>query len=739
VPSYEYLQSSFAGGEMDPRLRGRVESDLYKKAAGLLANWQPTLAGSILLRRGTQRRCGLSGLDLVRNIQYRSSLGPDAMLVLGDRVVSAYYESGQKAASGEILFGSVEHIVNGSFAKASFGWTAVGAAKAVQGAGQMGEWVVGSTYVPGGDTQWWSDFTSGAWQQNFVVTAGPCTFRFRISSIDGIGAIVAKVGTRLGGGEILTTIVTGVTSYNYLVQVPAGTVYVEFSAARSRMDGVHGGTPNAVTDVSFVGAGGTQASATTPWTLDMLADVQYVTESSGSGDRMFFFHPSAPPQALVHAADGSWTFGAAQFVGAPAEWAGTNWPACGDIYQGRLVVGATPGRKNGLWASRAGDLLDFRGYTATDGTPAATSDNGATITDECAITAPVATKGAIGWIRGQRELLLGCDDGEVSVTAVGGILSPKDFQTRQESAFGAAALQPLVAGSQVLFVSRDRRKVRAMRFVRDTGGMESPDVSFPGAHLLAPGVLEIHWAREPIGTIVCLLADGTLACYSYEPTQEIDAPWRIEVDGIIRSLAVANGEKGATLWLSIQRDGALSLETLPLYDESDADYLDAHVTGPIADHANPAASGLDHLVGRTARVVIDGSVEADMVVPAGGQLALPRDGAVYTVGLAYPRARAQTLPPEGGNPAGTAQRAQRRFVRLMLRLNDSALPLVNGQRAPERTPSTPMDTAEPRVTGDVVMDVDANWEDQGVLTLDQDLPLRTEILALFGKLALGEL
>ena len=71
-------------------------------------------------------------------------------------------------------------------------------------------------------------------------------------------------------------------------------------------------------------------------------------------------------------------------------------------------------------------------------------------------------------------------------------------------------------------------------------------------------------------------------------------------------------------------------------------------------------------------------------------------------------------------------------------LNDSALPLVDGKRVPDRTPATPQDEAEPRRTGAFAAAGALGWESEGVITIEQDLPVRTEVLALFGVAAVHE-
>jgi hypothetical protein len=108
----------------------------------------------------------------------------------------------------------------------------------------------------------------------------------------------------------------------------------------------------------------------------------------------------------------------------------------------------------------------------------------------------------------------------------------------------------------------------------------------------------------------------------------------------------------------------------------------------------------------------------------------------FTVGLPY-SARLVQLPLEGGLQTGSSQSAKRRRTKVRLRLNDSALPLVNGKRAAERTPADPMNTGTDLITGDVDFNV-LGWDDDGAVTIEQDLPFRTEVVAIFGNAQANE-
>lgn len=94
------------------------------------------------------------------------------------------------------------------------------------------------------------------------------------------------------------------------------------------------------------------------------------------------------------------------------------------------------------------------------------------------------------------------------------------------------------------------------------------------------------------------------------------------------------------------------------------------------------------------------------------------------------------LPVEGVSNRGTSQVSKRRWNKVFLRLNNSSIPLVNGEPPKDRTPSTPMGTGEPIVTRDV--EYTELGSDQGELSVAQDIPMIAEVLAIFGKVSSTE-
>ena len=100
-----------------------------------------------------------------------------------------------------------------------------------------------------------------------------------------------------------------------------------------------------------------------------------------------------------------------------------------------------------------------------------------------------------------------------------------------------------------------------------------------------------------------------------------------------------------------------------------------------------------HLEGETVQVLVDGAVDPDNVV-VGGQITTQFAGITFLVGLKA-SCRIEGLPRTGGNKGGTSQGVMKRNVFIYARVLTSIPPMINGVRAPDRTPATPMNTPEP--------------------------------------------
>jgi len=107
------------------------------------------------------------------------------------------------------------------------------------------------------------------------------------------------------------------------------------------------------------------------------------------------------------------------------------------------------------------------------------------------------------------------------------------------------------------------------------------------------------------------------------------------------------------------------------------------------------------------------------------------DGTIVRVGFPY-TAKLVTLPMDWDFKAGSAMAWKKRWNKIVLRVFESAIPIVNGQRLPTTFPSTPMGVGQPSLQQADLVYRNLSWDDTGRITIEQDEPLRTTILGIFG-------
>ncbi|MCK4714578.1 MAG: hypothetical protein KAT35_03315, partial [Candidatus Aenigmarchaeota archaeon] len=142
-------------------------------------------------------------------------------------------------------------------------------------------------------------------------------------------------------------------------------------------------------------------------------------------------------------------------------------------------------------------------------------------------------------------------------------------------------------------------------------------------------------------------------------------------------------------------------------------------------------TGLDHLEGRVVKVMANDAVHPDRTVSS-GQITLNVEVGKVLVGLGY-SAKLTLLPFEKGAAGGPSNPYWKNLYKLHAHLWNSAHPLINGRRASDRTPSTPMDTPEPLISGKSYINL-TEWRNETDIVIEQDLPLPITILAVSGEI-----
>ena len=539
----------------------------------------------------------------------------------------------------------------------------------------------------------------------------------RVSTRGGVQYRI-RVGTAEGDGAYLDVVTSSdIASYNF---TPIGDYWVTVDATQGEV------TVTAI--YSYAASPTAELNFNTPYPNDVLNDLYFVTvpdptpetDSGGDTNTLYVLHPNYPPHKLTRQSDtGIYNFTQVSFTSPPQNWTGTNWPSCGTYFQGRLWLAATPNRGQRFWASRSNQPENF--------------DQGTALADE-SLEFTLNELGRIEWMAATKNLIIGTTYGEHLVGSQDGPITPDDIQVEQQSSYGSRSVQPLQIGDEILFVSPDGLKLRATQYDFTKDNWIARDVTFFSEHITESGIRNIAWAQHPDQLLWCALENGDAAVLSYERGEGVYGWSKHTTGGFYRDFTAAQlGGTSYVLALTQRENQSLYLE---IQDEDI--YMDSYIE-TTAQSPTTNFPGFDHLIGLAVQVILDGAIHPDVVVAEDGSITTEWEGTRCEAGIGY-TSLLETLPMAQPTQTGSAQPYQKRYDQLLVTLLDSALPIINGERRADRTPSTPMDTREPDVEGVLRTEqVILGWSQDATVIIEQPLPLACTVMSIAGRLAMEKL
>ena len=348
---------------------------------------------------------------------------------------------------------------------------------------------------------------------------------------------------------------------------------------------------------------------------------------------------------------------------------------------------------------------------------------------------------AIKWAHSHLDLMIGTSSGDWRISAKVTI-TPTDIQANQQNKARADLNMVSQVDTEIFYIEQGQRKLRVTRYVRDMTSFSSTDASLLSEELVsASGIKRLTASYVPEVMLTMVRNDGQPIFLTYEKVNQVMAFAPCKTDGFVNDAAAYYSlfNKEDFVYFAIERNGAYVLERMrypcgkicaPL-STNNIVYLDSWVTGTLT---GKVIDGLDHLTGKEVAVLVDDAWQIGTFEVEAGQVVLTGDyiiGSNYAVGLLYEGTMTTFEVPD--NLRGTGMGAKRRWVELTTRLLNSALPTVYGQRAEDRTPSTPMGIAE--TVRDGVQDVNQSTVGygNGSITVVMDRPYPCQVLAFFGE------
>jgi len=514
------------------------------------------------------------------------------------------------------------------------------------------------------------------------------------------------IGTADGLGDILDVVV--IVNDAHVAFNPGGNAII-FISVSNEAGGI--APDNNIINLSAVDVLNEGASGqihTTPYPSSDLRLLQFI--EAPEGDTIYITHPRFPQQFIEFDDEiGAVLFASVVFTNPPAEWADSNFPATGVVHKGRIYYAGSPLEPEQIWASVIGDLTDMTaGVNPADGFSVVNSHFG-----------------AIAWMLSTKDLIFGTTNAEYLVTAVGAVIFIGDIQIDRQSTYGSISIRGQHIGDKVLYITRDAKRLHAMQFNRDNQTWLSDEISFPSEHIMRRGAIEFIWEQYPHDLIWIPLIGGSLACCNYNRPMNVYGWHQHNTQGTY--IDIASGSAGGVsllIVLVVRESGNLMLE---ITDPSGGAPIDSRVSrvpdGFIVD-------GLEHLEGQEVQVVADGAVHPDRTVE-GGEITLQVEASFVQVGLGY-RKRVRTLPLDKGSQKGSGRAYVKRYKDIYLALLNSAVPFINGQLPPIRTPQDLMDVVPPLTTG-LVKVHNLGYDREAIVDIIQDGPLILQVTGIYGE------
>ena len=227
----------------------------------------------------------------------------------------------------------------------------------------------------------------------------------------------------------------------------------------------------------------------------------------------------------------------------------TGYPRAVAFYEQRLVFAGTDNQPQTLFFSQGGDFENFEGGTEAD--------------DGMVYTIGSNQVNVIRFLASTRNLVCGTSGGEFAVRAGGTdeAITPTNIQIKQQTAHGAADIQPVQAGNAILFVQRAKRKVLELQYNFDADGYVAPDVALISEHITEHGLDELAFQQEPDSILWSVRGDGQLACMTYKREEKVIGWTRQIVGGsfdggsaVVENIATIPGDLDEDqVWVVVRR------------------------------------------------------------------------------------------------------------------------------------------------------------------------------------------
>jgi hypothetical protein len=729
------VQTNFSTGELDPLLRARVDLQAYNNALEEATNVVIQPQGGARRRPGSKYLLSLPNTSTtsagngVRLVPFEFSTSDSYMLCFTHNRMYVFKNKAQVTGVG----GGVNYLDTSSLGLTStviktITWTQSADTLIICHPDINPVKIVRGTL----DSDWTATALSFVSIPKYAFTArnfkpqGTITPSAVDDKITLTASFSAVTGTATAGASTTITLAVGSSAtddyYNGLyIETTGGTgsgqvrQIIDYvgSTRVATVDSAWSVTPNNTTTYSIAVFKSAAVGQYINGTLQGRAKIVSVTSDTVAN--AFIEFPFFDTSAI---ASGSWEIES----GYERVWSSTRgWPRSVTFHEGRLYFGGSKSRPSTVWGSKAGLFFDFEASEGLDD-------------DAVEATLDTNTFNAILDITSGRDMQIFTTGGEFFCPQSGlEPITPTNFFLKGVSRNGIQSgirVQQLESGT--LYVQRQGKSLNEFIFTDTQATYVSSKISLLSGHLLKDPTrmaLRRAVATDENDLLLITNSGGTIAVFSLLRSQNVIAPSEWVTDGEYIDVAVDI----TTIYSVVKRTvNSVAQYYVEIFD--DEIQTDCCKTGGAA-----ASVSVSHLVAKSVEVILDGMLQANQTVPAGGTVTFPRSSTTsYQVGLNY-NVKMVTMPVELKLPSGSRLGFRKRIVEVNAIVKDSQYMKINGIEVPFRAFNVSLlDTAITPYTGIKTVQGILGYTQEGKITIEQDEPLNLILLGMEYKVSVHQ-
>ena len=314
-------------------------------------------------------------------------------------------------------------------------------------------------------------------------------------------------------------------------------------------------------------------------------------------------------------------------------------------------------------------------------------------------------------------------------------ITPSNLIVKHQTSFGTRpGVRLQNVDGATLFVQRQGKSLQEFIYSDAVQAYTSAKISLLSSHLLkSPGEMAVRVSTstdEGDRLLIVNDDDGSIACYTLLRSQNVIAPSEWITDGQFLNIGVDVDD----IYTVVKRTvNSVDVYYVELFDSDTL--LDSVKSGGAA-----ASVTMDHLEGETVKIIRDGIIEPDQIVPASPFTVTFATAATtsHEVGLNF-TPEVKTLPFEPNLPSGSLKGFKKRILEVNAELFETQSLTIDGKLVPFRRFGTGVfGGAVPEYTGIKTLPSMLGYTYDGQVTIGQEVPLKMTLLGIDYKVSIGQ-